>query len=299
MFILTQIIGLLVVNAYSPRQEVVFNETTQSYENITVTPYLPYGMQPPEIEPRFSFVSIIISFAIAIVIIFLLMTIKARRFLRLWFFLVVTMALGLTFNAFLKDVVPYSALISIIIALPFSIFKIFKRNMLIHNISELFIYPGIAAVFVSILNVQFTFLLLLLISAYDIYAVWHSGFMQKMAKFQINELKFFTGFFVPYLGKKNRLKIQEAKKTKDKKNLKKIKVNLAILGGGDVVFPIIMAGVVLRYIGLIHSIFVILGATMALFLLFLMSKKGKFYPAMPFITSGILFALALSGLLFY
>ncbi len=129
------------------------------------------------------------------------------------------------------------------------------------------------------------------------WAVWKAGFMQKMAKFQINELKFFAGFFIPYADKKTREKLKQWKKLSKKQQAKKkIKVNLAILGGGDVVFPIIMAGVVLKTLGLIPALFVTLVATIALFWLQLAAKKGKWYPAMPFITAGCFFGLC-AGLL--
>jgi len=72
---------------------------------------------------------------------------------------------------------------------------------------------------------------------------------------------------------------------------KKIKVNVAILGGGDVVFPIITAGVVLLTYGFFYSMFVIFGAALGLLYLFINSQKKKFYPAMPFITAGIFLGL--------
>jgi len=155
-------------------------------------------------------------------------------------------------------------------------------------------------------------LLLLIISVYDIWAVWHSGIMQKMAKYQINNLKIFSGFFVPYMSRKLKMKLKKMKKSKLKN--KKIKVNIAILGGGDVVFPIITAGVVMvtksislpfglfpGFVfagGFLPAVFVIAGATLGLALLFAFSEKKKFYPAMPFITAGILIGLILSYLIF-
>jgi presenilin-like A22 family membrane protease len=95
--------------------------------------------------------------------------------------------------------------------------KVFGKNFLVHNITELLIYPGIAAVFVQILNFYTVFVLLILISIYDMWAVWHSGIMQKMAKYQMNELKVFSGFLVPYLTKVQREKIKLMKdKSKEK-----------------------------------------------------------------------------------
>jgi presenilin-like A22 family membrane protease len=188
--------------------------------------------------------------------------------------------------------------------------KIFKRNLIIHNLTELLIYPGIATLFVPILNFWSIIVLLLIISIYDIWAVWHSGIMQKMAKYQINTLKVFSGFFIPYISKKMRKQLQKLRKNKKLKN-KKVRVNIAILGGGDVVFPLITAGVVLMANkiflpftniqiftgGIIPALFVIAGATLGLSLLLSFSEKKKFDPAMPFITGGILFGLILSYLI--
>ncbi len=72
---------------------------------------------------------------------------------------------------------------------------------------------------------------------------------------------------------------------------------MAILGGGDVVFPIIAAGVMLKTLGLLSSIFVIIGATLGLSYLMFFAEKKKFYPAMPFITAGIFAGIILSYLI--
>ena len=129
--------------------------------------------------------------------------------------------------------------------------------------------------------------------------------MQKMAKYQINKLNIFSGFFVPYIGKRIRAKLKKLSKAKLKKA--KIKVNVAILGGGDVIFPIIAAGVMLKTIGYISvgsiilpiaSFFIILGAGLGLGYLFFAAEKKKFYPAMPFITAGILLGMLVYWLVF-
>ena len=291
MFIVTQFIGIYVVNHY-------FSEENE----------LPFGLETPKVEKQADysifFGLIIIAFIIAIFLFFFLAKFKIEFILRLWFFVVVVIALSITifsvtrnFDKFLFGIIP---LIAILVALPLAIIKIFKRNFLVHNFTELLVYPGIAAVFVPLLNIYTVIGLLVLISIYDMWAVWKSGIMQKMAKYQINKLKIFSGFFVPYLSKQMRTKIKGWKKTMKKTELKKkkIKINIAILGGGDVIFPIITAGVMLKTLGLIPAILVILGATLGLGYLFFFSEKKKFYPAMPFITGGIIVAIVLSYLIF-
>ena len=287
MFLLTQLIGIAVIRLYSPTitSVIVDNQT------VNVTFYnLPYGLEPPQnTEPKSNLISIIIALFISITLLILLMKIRAEVFLRLWFFIVVIIAISVTLYAPIKQV-QYASLIALIIAIPLAALKVFKRNIITHNITELLIYPGIATIFIPLLNIFYTVILLIFISIYDIYAVWHSGIMQKMAKYQINKVKVFSGFFVPYLGKKEKELIKSSKS----KNIgKKVKVNVAILGGGDVVFPLILAGVVLNTFNLFSAILIAIGATISLGLLFYMSKKGKFYPAMPFISSGCLIALGI------
>lgn len=287
LFVVTQVIGLYVVNHY-------LNDNNE----------LPYGMTPPQVEKESDFAtqllpSIIVAFVLAILILFFLMKFRAELILKIWFFVVVAIALGISLTSFIPPI-KNASLIILIVTLPLAFFKIFKRNFFVHNITELFIYPGIAAVFVPLLNLWTLIALLVLISLYDMWAVWRSGIMQKMATYQMNQLKVFSGFFVPYASAKVKAQIQKLKKSKSKKELenKKVKVNLAILGGGDIVFPIIAAGVALKILGLVSAIAVIVGASAGLALLFFFAKKKKFYPAMPFITSGIFLGLAFAALAF-
>jgi presenilin-like A22 family membrane protease len=294
MFIITQLIGLFVVGVYNDGLE------------------LPYGMEPPaEIEqaPNQAGSSILIAFVIAIAFFFILIKLNAESFIRLWFYGVTTIAMALTFTAlfFTLNLNYNPTYLALIIALPLAYIKIFKRHILTHNITELLIYPGIAAVFVAILTPLWMIILILVMSLYDIWAVWQTSFMKKMANFQINQVKIFGGFFVPYADKKQKQKIKLIKEkyqekgegTLEKQFKKaKIKVNLAILGGGDVIFPIIAAGVFLKYYGILPALTITLAATLALLLLFLKSKKGKFYPAMPFLTIGMYLGMIVSWLVF-
>lgn len=304
MFLISQIIGLGVIYSYSPKTtSVTSNGTVLNQTNYN----LPYGLEPPngmEKQSPFSlFIQLVISFVIVIVLYLVLMKFGLVPVMRGWFFIVVSVALGVSINAVLKYGVPYSALVSLAIGIGFSFFKTFRRNIFFHNITELLIYPGICVIFVSLITSYTSFPILLItmiligISIYDIYAVWHAGFMQKMAKFQINKVKVFSGFFVPYIKKEDRLLMLKAKERG--KKLKKVKATLAILGGGDVVWPMMMVGIVFLQFGLISSLAIIAGATVALAGLFYASKKGKFYPAMPFISSGCFIALGIVYLIQY
>ena len=313
MFLLAQFIGLFVVNAYTP--QIILDPVTGKEISSSVND-LPFGLQTPDDEQTPSFLSIVFSFILAFAIIFILMKYKWKMIIRFWFFFVVILALGIAINAFLKyTTLINTSIIALAIAIPLSFLKIFRPNMLVHNTTELLIYPGIAAVFVPILvhpeatsfflKIWPILALLVLISIYDMWAVWKSGIMQKMAKFQMEELKIFGGFLIPSLSKKTKAQIAKIKqKYKGKKmpakiKQKKFKVNLAILGGGDVIFPIITAGVFMRAFGFISALFIIFGALAGLTFLFSIIEKGKSYPTMPYISVGIFLGMLVWKLLLF
>jgi presenilin-like A22 family membrane protease len=237
------------------------------------------------------FFQLIMSFAFALLIFVLITKYKLKLFMRMWFFLVVFIAISLSMNAFLKDMFTNSFLVAAMFGFGLAILKLVRPSIIIHNATELLIYPGIATLFVQILNPLYALLLLILISIYDMWAVWKSGLMQKMAKFQMNELKIFGGFFIPYITKEIRDKINSAKIAKNKKKLNNVRLPVAILGGGDIVFPIITAGVFMLAYGIVPALYIIFGALAGLGYLLSVSEKKKFYPAMPYITSGIFLGL--------
>jgi presenilin-like A22 family membrane protease len=196
MFLATQFIGLYVIDHYT-------------------TTDLPLGLDSPELEEdreyNQMFISIIIAFVIAIGLLLLLTHFKAEFLLKLWFLLVVVIALVISFMAFIPTF-QYVIIVVFLLAVPLALVKIYGQNFLVHNATELFIYPGIAAVFVPLLNIWTVIALLIAISLYDMWAVWRSGLMQKMAKYQINKLKVFSGFFVPYVSKRTRMRLKKMKK---------------------------------------------------------------------------------------
>jgi len=308
MFVVTQFLGIYVANFYSP-VKIVDGEM----QNISA-PEIPYGLQQPQIQEKdfyYFFPSLIFSFVFAILIIFLISKFKFGALIKIWFFVVIVIALGISLNSFFPNTKFFSWAI-IFVSIILAYFKIFKKEMFVHNLTEILIYPGIAVVFIPLLNIWTLIFLLVLISVYDIWAVWHSGIMQKMAKYQINELNIFAGFFIPYTNKKTKEKINLLKEKYEKEELESkakeqnLKINLAILGGGDVVFPIIASGVILKELGFIsttiglipiYSLMVLIGATLGLGYLFFFAEKKKFYPAMPYITAGIFLGLLVNLIL--
>jgi len=212
------------------------------------------------------------------------------------FFLAVLFSLAVAFGVYVNKY------IAIIAALVLAYFKVFKPNPYTHNIVEIFLYAGIAILVLPLLNIYSAIGLLIVISLYDMYAVWKSKHMIKLAKFQ-SENRAFAGFAIPYARPekivKKEIKVKAARKIKAKEKVKEeMKPKIAILGGGDIGFTLIFASVVMEMLiksmgvakiaAFFYSLIVVVCVTIALALLFIFSKKDRFYPAMPFLSAGCL-----------
>ena len=222
---------------------------------------LPMGIERPELNEESGYIPILIAILIATALVLLLIRLNAFRVWKIWFFVAVSYALLISFGAFVHQ---YLALF---LALGFASLKTLRPNVISHNFSELFIYGGLAGIFVPILGLLSMSLLLIFISIYDMIAVWKTKHMVKMAKFQ-TESKLFAGLLVPY-GKNK----------------------VAVLGGGDIGFPLLFSGVILKSFGIMEAYIVSVFAALALLLLLVFSEKKKFYPAMPFISAGCFLGL--------
>lgn len=266
-FLLAQFIGIAIL--YNYIDPVKSGETGK-----TEFKDLPIGERPP-VEEKTSFFPIIVAILIGTAILFLLMKYNLNWVMRFWFLLAAFFALTIAVDAFLPITIAFA------LGLVFSIWKVFRPNVFVHNITELFIYGGLAAIFVPLFNLFSVIILLLLISAYDAYAVWKSKHMIVLAKSQA-KAKIFAGLMLPYkLGKMG----------KPNAGIKMKKVRTAILGGGDIGFPLIFAGVVLKELGLWQSMIIPFGALFGLAVLLWKGKENRFYPAMPFISAGCFIAL--------
>jgi presenilin-like A22 family membrane protease len=281
IFILAQFIGIAILYQY-------IDIDKSSEEGVTIFQEIPFVERPPVDEKTF-FIPVIIAILIGTGLFLLLLKYKLIWVMKGWFLIAMFISLMIAFNAFIPLIG------ALILAAILAVWKIFKPNFWVQNLTELFIYGGLAAIFVPLFNLFSGVILMILIAGYDAYAVWKSKHMIKLAKSQ-TEAKIFAGLLIPYaIGKGSKLSKKKTFKDKMPKveNIsKKITVRTAILGGGDIGFPLIFAGIVLKELGLWQSLIIPFFATAALALLFWKADHEKFYPAMPFISSGCLLGLA-------
>ena len=279
-FFLAQVIGLVIVNQYIDHKKTIETQTV-------VLKDLPYGLERPQVKNQ-STSFIYVAIAIFIGTLLLLLIIKTNTIL-LWkiiFFFSITLTLGIAFAAFINPVVAG------ILALMISFLRLFKPNPLVHNISELFVYGGLAAFMVNIFNLFAAFMLLIIVSIYDYVAVYRTKHMIKLAEFQ-SESSVFAGLYIPYQREKISAKNIQVKSIKSKE---KPKGSVAVLGGGDIGFTLIFAGVVMKglmlkeavLIGFLKTLIIPVFAAFALVFLLIKGQQNKFYPAMPLLSLGCL-----------
>lgn len=284
VFFVSQIIGLAIVNKYVA--ETVVNETTGEVVNVTYAD-LPFEMQRPVVEESKSYIFILGAVLIGTLLVLLLIKFRGFRLWKIWFFFAVALCLTVAFAAFIPSI------LALALGIAIGFWKIYRPNFIIHNVSEVFIYGGLAAIFVPIMNLYAVVILLILISIYDAIAVWQSKHMVKMAKFQ-TEAKVFAGLSIPYKMTSLKQKKHSKKKgAKEKSGEEIVTVRSAILGGGDIGFPLLFAGVLMKSLGFLKVIIVPAVVTIALFLLLYFAKKDRFYPAMPFISAGCFVSLGI------
>lgn len=261
---------------------------------------------------------IAIGVGIGTALLLLIIKFGKRNLWKLWFFLAVWITVAVALGSFFSEATAFT------IALLLALWKVFKPNMVVYNIAEILMYSGMAMLLAPILyipdqtseimSVLPALVLLLIISIYDMIAVWKSRHMVKMAKF-ITSSNSFAGIVVPYDTQEKTVTMELPKGSVKEHNLKSSsKHKNAILGGGDITFPLLFGGAVLqsRTIELVKAgmplqqavtqsffpvLLIGLGATVAIAGLFFFAKKDKFYPAMPFVTAGCLVGWAVSFLL--
>jgi presenilin-like A22 family membrane protease len=242
---------------------------------------------PPEIQGAETLAFFLISIAVGTA--FILLVIRSRRF-GIWkaFFF---------FTAFMTMWVALSVLIDPLIALAIAavaaLLKVRAKNVFIHNLTEPFLYAGIALILVPILSVPWALALLAIISVYDYWAVFRSKHMVTMARGLQNSMVF-AGLSIPYR-RSGKVEARYGEpKSRKAKGIESEEITVAGLGGGDITFPLLFSGAVLQSLALSlpkESAFIltlILPAvlTVTLFLMLMKASKGKFYPAMPVLSAG-------------
>lgn len=287
LFLLSQVVGLAFISHDMDIVETSTGVFKPVHGETVIGPR-------PEVDPETGESVLFILFGVFLGTLLLLLIIRFAKvqYWKILFFIAVFTTISIALGVFLPP------LVAIVIAIALALLKIFRNNLFTHNFTELFIYSGIAVLFVPLFNIFWIVVLLLIISVYDAFAVWQSKHMVKLAKFQ-SGTNLFAGLLISIGGKRGTK--QRAKKVAGKVKRKGKRVREAILGGGDIAFPLIFAGVIMeslvvgvgKEVAFLKTLIIPLVLAAVLLILLIKGKEGHFYPAMPFLTAGCLIGWAI------
>lgn len=249
LFGLTQVLGILIARRY------LFGGETAA-------------LSSPEVSLHFSLTDFI--FTTALIALFVWMMLRKNRatrvLFRVFFFLVILGGLQIVLNAFLSPVI--SLLLTVLlIAVMLSAHQVMIQNLLV-----LVAIAGVGLVIGLSITPLIAVSALLILSFYDILAVYVTKHMVKMAEGMVNAGAIF-GFIIPlqFSGLKEKI---EKVKPGDK---------FMILGSGDIALPLILAVSVLRAsmaAAWMVAIFSVLGLFIT-HLLFVNQKQRRPMAALP------------------
>lgn len=235
----------------------------------------------------------------------------------LWFLLafIVATALIIILLRFFKGPVAFGALFSFLIFIGsdivFSTFlprlialalaiavvgvRILWPNVLSHNFAIILAVAGVSAQLGIMLTVPAVIILLIVLSVYDVWAVFKTKHMVKMAKGLIQRGMPPTIIIPENIGA---LGAPIAHVRAEKLRRKADKGKFLLLGSGDLAFPLIFAVAALEY-GLQTSFAIIVGALAGILIVHYLLAKGKIraLPALPPIAAGSIIAFLISLLI--
>lgn len=180
---------------------------------------------------------------------------------------------------------------NLLLALFFTIVFAKVHNVLIHNLGIILGISGISVIFGLSISVNFGLFLLVVLSFYDIVAVYVTKHMVSMAKRMIESGSVF-GFLIPFNFKNFFYNKDEAQAN--------IGVNFMILGSGDVALPLIFLISLLKIslkFAIISSVFSLLGLFLT-HLLFLNQERKRAMAALPPIATMTIIGYFVSQFLF-
>jgi len=269
IFIITQVLGLYVGNAYS--QGIKAGELAPVVEN------------PEAVENSFFFFIYILIATAGILLIIKFW----KNFLKAIEAFVVFFSSWFVFD-FLFPVDIWIFSLGFFLAIILTSWKMLRPTILSQNTAAIFSGAGVGAMLGASLGILPSIVFMLLLSIYDFVSVFITKHMIYLAK-ALTERP--TAFTVAASHKFKKPVYVGIKKTKKR-------FHIFQLGVGDIVLPLMFSVSVLSKFTILNSILTTIGSTIALIILiFYISKKPRPLPALPFVSLGALSGFLLSILI--
>lgn len=280
LFVAAQFVGLLLIS-----RDISVAITP---EGVPVVVHSEPVVGPrPEISGADSVLMVMASVGAGTALLLTLIRFGKMRLWKLLFFWAAFMSISIALGVVMEPLLAFGA------GFALAALKLLRPHVVIHNLTEILMYAGIAVLFVPLFQLEWMIVLLLVISVYDMVAVWKSKHMITLAT-SLTESKAFAGLSVSYA---------TASRGDRRPGSGNAEAREAILGGGDIAFPLLFSGVVMEFLitsmnmaadaAFFRTLIITLCVTLTLIALLAKGEAGKFYPAMPFLTAGALAGLGI------
>ena len=231
----------------------------------------------------FTFFTVVL---IAAGLMLLLYKLKADLIIKAWFLVAIFSTIMIFFSTFIPD------LFAIIIALSLVGASRYYKKWQLMNAVLMFGFAGAGAFFGVMVGFIPALIILALLAVYDVIAVFFSKHMISLAKSGLSSGTF-MGFIYPKGDQKNvQLDHEKVKEMPDDK----VKSKVGVLGGGDVIIPMMFAISLIESFGFMFSALSVLFSALFLYFLLVKAQEGKFYPALPFVNTGALLGFVVAYL---
>ncbi|NJL44391.1 MAG: hypothetical protein HC945_03705, partial [Nitrosarchaeum sp.] len=148
----------------------------------------------PRVSGAGSFVYLVVGVGLGTVLLLLLARFRKVRLWKAWFWFAVVLTIAAALGVVMRVWLAWG------VALVLASWKVFRPGPVVHNVAEILMYAGLAVLLVPIFDVFWMSVLLVVIAIYDAFAVWKSGHMVSLAKFQTAS-GLFAGLALPSKGR--------------------------------------------------------------------------------------------------
>lgn len=219
---------------------------------------------------------------IATALMLILYKYNARFMIKGWFFLALAMTTLIFFQAVLPPMIALGVTVLVLLT------RVYTKDVMLMNALTVFPFAGAGAFFGSIIGFQAALALLIVLSIYDYYSVNISKHMVALAKSGI-ESNTFMGFTYPKEDGGIQMEDIDEEATEQPEAAEppaEQRGGVGVLGGGDIVIPLVFAATLLPDFGYVAAVVSVIGAAVGLAFLLLKAQQGKFYPAIPPVAIG-------------
>lgn len=218
---------------------------------------------------------------IATALMLLLVRYGLKKLLRLWF------DTSMLMTGFIYLSVFFSGALALGMAVAGAVLRRHVPSLWTRNGIDGLSFAGAGLLFGLLVDLRTAVLLILIIGIYDVVAVYLTEHMVQLATASM-ESGAFAGLMYPKDGD-----TATTTTTPSKGDESSGGAEVGIIGGGDIVIPLMLAVAATNALGVVAGLGVAAGATLGLVLLFEKSSEESFYPAIPAVGGGGLLGLGL------